>query len=77
MHIQKTKPHALLDHVRDTLGLTTDAALADELDMGRPVISRIRHGSYPVTPALLLAAHEQTGTPVAQLRKLLAEQASA
>lgn len=71
MHIQKTKPHALLDHVRDTLGLTTDAALADELDMGRPAISRIRHGTYSVTPALILAAHEQTGTPVAQLRMLL------
>lgn len=66
-------PNALLDHLITQLGLKNDAALARELDMAAPVISKIRHGRLPIGASFLISAHEVTGLPVYQLREIMGD----
>jgi antitoxin component HigA of HigAB toxin-antitoxin module len=63
-------PYKLFDYLREMYGLKTDAELAHILGARTPMISRVRNGAMRITPALILAIHEQTNIPVAKIREL-------
>lgn len=64
------RPHALLDAAITQLNLKNDAALARELAITAPRLSKIRNGHLPVNADLLLRIHERCAVPVAALRML-------
>jgi hypothetical protein len=66
-------PGALLDALIGRLGLKSDAALARELEVLPPVISRIRHRRLPVGPSILLSMHEVSGLSTRELRALMGD----
>lgn len=59
--------NALVDHLR----LKNDKALARVLDVGAPVLSKIRHNRLRVTASILIKAHDATGLSINDLRALL------
>ena len=63
-------PYKLFDYLREMYSLKTDAELAYLLGARTPLISRVRNGAMRITPALILAIHEQTNIPVAKIREL-------
>jgi hypothetical protein len=69
------KQHRLLDAVKETLSLKTDAGLARRLDVSPPVISLLRSGKRPIGPSMLIRMHEASDMPISQLRALMADEA--
>lgn len=69
-------PNDLIDGLIALLKLKNDAALCRLLGVSRPVISRIRHRTLPVTASILLKMHEETGLSVGELRNLLGDRRS-
>jgi len=63
-------PYKLFDYLREMYNLKTDAELAHILGAQTPMISRVRNGAMRITPALILAIHEQTNIPVAKIKEL-------
>ena len=63
-------PYKLFDYLREMYSLKTDAELAHILGARTPMISRVRNGVMRITPALILAIHEQTNIPVSKIREL-------
>jgi transcriptional regulator with XRE-family HTH domain len=66
-------PNQMLNMVRANLRLKNDAALSRKLEVGPPVISKVRHGRLPVGAALLIRIHEVTGLDIDELRRLLGD----
>jgi plasmid maintenance system antidote protein VapI len=60
----------LLDHLIKQFGLHKDAALARELQVSPPVLSKIRHGKMSITPAFILRVHETFDIPIKEIKKL-------
>ena len=60
----------LLDALRARFDIKSDAALARELVVKPPQISKLRSGSLPVGATLILSIHEHLGVPVAEIRAL-------
>jgi hypothetical protein len=58
----------LLDHLKTTLQLKNDAALARKFGVAPPVVSKIRHGALPVGDSFLIKSHEIGGVSFTQLR---------
>ena len=50
--------------------LKTDAQLAHVLNTRTPMISKIRNGVIRMTPALVIAVHEQTNIPVSKIKEM-------
>lgn len=71
--IREYDPNNFFDMLLDNLRLKNDAALARKLEVGPPVISKIRHGRLPVGGALLIRVHEVTGLTIVDLRYLLGD----
>lgn len=69
----KYNPNYLLDFVIEKLKLKNDAALAKALGITPPVLSRIRHGKFPIGATILIAMHEETGMKVRELRRLMGD----
>lgn len=65
--------HALLDHLRELQGFTTDAQLAAALEVAPPVISKMRYRKLPVGPTILIKMHENYGVSFKTMRELLAQ----
>ena len=65
---KKQDANKFLDTLIEKLNLKNDAALARALDMGPPVISKIRHGVHGIGATLLLRAHELTELPIREIR---------
>ncbi len=61
-----------IDNLIASFGLKNDAALAKELDVAPPVISKIRHGKLKVGATMIIRIHEVFGISIAQIRRLLA-----
>jgi hypothetical protein len=74
--VLKYDPGKFFDRLLGDLRLKNDAALARVLEVGPPVISKIRHGRLPVGSALLIRIHEVTGLSIADLRFLLGDRRS-
>ena len=64
----------LLDAIKDTFDLKNDAALARFLDVGAPVISKIRHGYNGIGGDGILNIYDKTGWSIETIRELLAQQ---
>lgn len=64
-------PGDLLDALISHLRLKNDAALALELEVAPPVISKMRHNTMPVGATMLLRMHEISDIPIKQLRALM------
>jgi hypothetical protein len=63
-------PHKLFDYIREMYNLKTDAQLAHILNARTPMISKIRNGVMRMTPALVIAVHEQTNIPVSKIKEM-------
>jgi plasmid maintenance system antidote protein VapI len=66
-------PAALLGHLLTHLKLKNDAALARELEVAPPVISKIRNGRMPVGATLLIRMHEVSDISIKELRALMGD----
>lgn len=64
-------PNSLLDALIEKLSVKNDAALSVVLEVGPPVISKIRHRKLPVGAALLIRMHEVTEMSIKDLRALM------
>ncbi|MBC3932007.1 hypothetical protein [Undibacterium curvum] len=62
--------NVMLDALVATMQLKNDAALARRLKVAPPVISKLRHGTLPVGPSLLITAHEESGISIKDLKAL-------
>lgn len=58
----------LLNLLKNTMGLKNDAALARRLNVGPPVISKIRADTLRVGPILLLRMHDESGLDIRNLK---------
>jgi hypothetical protein len=66
-------PETLLDTLTTMLGVRNDRHLADKL-FGQPSqICKIRKRRTPVSAALLISMHEETGLSIRQLRALMGD----
>lgn len=63
-------PHKLFDYIREMYNLKTDSQLAHILNAHTPLISRVRSGAIRITPALIIAVHEQTNIPIAKIKEM-------
>lgn len=70
-----TQPNAahLLDTLIRELGLKNDAALGRLIGVTPPHISKLRHGSLPVSAEVLIRIYDSTHYSIDQLRALLQE----
>lgn len=68
---QETTPNKLLDAVIGKLGLKNDSALSRVLEVGPPVISKIRRHTLPVGPMLMIRIHDATGMAINEIRACL------
>lgn len=67
------QPNRLLDTLISDLHLKNDAALCRTLQIGPPLISKIRHGRLPVSASILIRMHETTGRSIRELRQVLGD----
>lgn len=71
---QKTyDPNALLDTLIVRLQLKNDAALCRLLEVGPPVISKIRHKRLPIGSSMLIRMHEISHLTIRELRYLMGD----
>lgn len=63
----------LLDVLIEFLGLKNDAALGRELQVSAPILSKIRHGSLPVSAAILIRMHEVSRLSIHELRACMGD----
>ncbi|MDB5770558.1 MAG: hypothetical protein JWM42_932 [Burkholderia sp.] len=66
-------PNRLLDSLIERLRLKNDAALSRVLEVGPPVISKIRHRRLPVGASMLIRMHEVSELSVRELRDLMGD----
>jgi plasmid maintenance system antidote protein VapI len=62
----------LLDTLQTRFQIKNDAALARELDVTPPEISKLRRGKLPLGDRMILRIHEYLGVPVKEIRQLAA-----
>lgn len=58
----------MLDKVKERLGLRTDAGLCRVLEVGPPIVSKLRSGALPMGPMMWLRLHEATGMRTLELK---------
>jgi len=63
--------HDLLDILKDELEVKTDAALAKELKISLPVISKIRHKRLKIGALHILRIYDATGWSIEKIRGYL------
>lgn len=66
-------PNILLDALIEKLKLKNDAALARELEVAPPVISKIRHRTLRVGATMLIRMHQASELTISELRNLMGE----
>ena len=69
-YIKPQKPHPLLDTIREANKLTSDAQLADSLEIEKAIVSYIRNGKMSLTPLLLIKIYDNTNLTIEQIREL-------
>lgn len=68
---QVKKNNEFLNAVIGLQNVKNDAALSRALSILPPVISKIRHGRLPVSPLIMIRAHELTGMPFSDIRQFI------
>lgn len=71
--LSQYNPNRLLDVLLENLHLKNDAALSRALEVGPPVISKIRHHRLPVGASLLIRMHEVSELSIRDLRYLMGD----
>lgn len=71
LNIPTYNPVPLLDLVAERTGAKNDAALAKELSLLPPAISKIRNKKIPVGPGLLCTVSEMFDIPTKELKTLI------
>lgn len=66
-------PASLLDALIANLQLKNDAALSQTLEIGAPLLSKVRHRKLPVSGALLIRIHEVCGLDISDLRAVMGD----
>ncbi|KAF3999789.1 hypothetical protein [Glaciimonas immobilis] len=66
-------PDQLLDALLATLHLKNDAQLCRVLNVGPPMISKIRHRRLPIGAPLLIRMHEESKLSIAELRAMMGD----
>ncbi|WP_334188727.1 hypothetical protein [Noviherbaspirillum sp.] len=66
-------PDRLLDTLVEKLALESDAELARELKVARPILGMIRRRELGVSASMLMWMHEASGMAVRDLRNLLGD----
>ena len=66
-------PARLLNALVEKLHLKNDAELCRRLRVAPPLISKVRHRSLPLSAALLVRMHEESGLTVGELRGLMGD----
>jgi hypothetical protein len=64
-------PNKLLDALLEKLNLKNDAALSRVLEVAPPVISKLRHGTLPIGPTILIRMHEVSNLGIREMRALM------
>jgi hypothetical protein len=64
-------PDFFLDTIMQKAGVSSDRALARELDVAPPVISKIRSRALGIGPTFLVRIHELTNLKIKELRELM------
>jgi hypothetical protein len=64
-------PNKLLDAIIGKLHLKNDAALSRVLEVAPPVISKLRHGTLPIGPTILIRMHEVSDMGIREMRALM------
>ena len=67
------EPRRLFDGLRRSRELKNDAELATFLEVGAGLISKVRHGRLPLSGALLIRIHEQTGISICALKQMIGD----
>ncbi len=60
----------LINFLRREHNIRTDADLAKLLGVRPPAISKLRHGTSALTPAIILKIHETFDMPVKEIRRI-------
>lgn len=63
-------PNRMIDAVIDHMKLRNDAALARLLEVGPPVISKLRNRKIPIGPIHLIIFHEASDISIRALKAL-------
>lgn len=61
-------PGNFIDTLLVIMGLKNDAALARQLAVAPPVISKIRNNRLPIGASMLINAHEESGISIKDLK---------
>lgn len=69
-------PNKLIDALIRRMLLKNDVALCRALEVGPPLISKIRNRTLPVSAALLIRMHEESNISIAELRSLMGDRRS-
>ena len=64
------KPGRLLDVICARLSLRNDAELSRFLEVGAPLLSKIRSSRCGVSAGFLIRAHEACGLEIAEMRRI-------
>lgn len=60
----------LINYLRREYELRNDAELAKRIGVKPPAISKLRHGTAALTPAIILKIHEAFNMPVKEIRRI-------
>ncbi len=61
----------LLDHVKETYGVPSDAELSRKLKVSPPIISRIRNGKCQVSAEIMIRIHEAFDMSIKDIKAML------
>jgi hypothetical protein len=73
MALPTYQPDALIDFVREKIGVLNDAELCNALRLYPPAISKIRHRKMGLGASILLTFHDATGISISELRALMGD----
>lgn len=65
------EPHPVLDMAREALRVKTDSQLAQLLGKEKALVSRVRNRKREMPAHMILAIHEATEIPIAEIRRQL------
>ena len=66
-------PSHLLNVLLRKLDVKNDAALGIELEIGPPLLSKIRNRRAPISAGVLIRMHEVSGLSIQELRRLMGD----
>jgi plasmid maintenance system antidote protein VapI len=67
----KERNNLLLDAVMEAMHLKNDAALARLLEVGPPVVSKMRSFKLRILDSMVIRIHEETGFSIGKIKSLM------